>query len=158
MKIYLRTSYDDHDELNNETGLQCNDPSLAQQHQKDETDINLIVRRFTQTGELPQHNMPPLAEDFQGVESMQEAMQLIVDAKDAFMEQPAEVRAKFNNDAALFVEFCSNEKNTPQMEELGLLSQEAVERLTQDRQKAAEKANQDRIDAEAYRSAQKAQK
>ena len=36
------------------------------------------------------------------------------------MTMPADVRARFNNDPALFVDFCSDEANLDEMRKLGL--------------------------------------
>ena len=45
--VFLRTPYNyDKDAATNESGLHCEDASLAQQHFKDECDINNILRQF----------------------------------------------------------------------------------------------------------------
>ena len=49
--VFVRNPYNyDMDKVSNETGLECKDPSLAQQHMKDECDINTIVEQFRVTG------------------------------------------------------------------------------------------------------------
>ena len=53
--IFLRTPYNyDLDAASNESGLACEEPSLAQQHYKDECDINTILQKFNITGLLPE--------------------------------------------------------------------------------------------------------
>lgn len=150
----LKAAYDNFDAESDATGLECKDPSKAQQHEYDSTDINKIVARYTQTGELPQHNMPPLEEDFSEVTDMQTALNLIVEARMAFMEQPADVRAKFDNDPAKFVDFCSNDANYEDMRKMGLLNQEAVNRHIQEQNKLLQQAEKDRQDADAFRKGQ----
>lgn len=158
MRPQLRAAYDDHDEISDATSLVCSDPSLAQQHQKDETDINLIVRKYVQTGELPTHNLPPLQEEFAQVTSIQEAMDRVIEAEHAFMQQPAEVRSRFDNDPSKFVEFCSNTENIKDMKKMGLLNQDATDRLDLEEAREREIAARDKRDAEAFRNEQKAPK
>ena len=58
--IFLRTPYNyDRDAASNESGLACEEPSLAQQHFKDECDINNILRQFNITGLLPESPLSP---------------------------------------------------------------------------------------------------
>jgi len=141
---FLRTPYNyDTEEASNASGLKCEDKSLAQQHLKEETDINNIVQTFTRTGMLPQHSLPPLAEDFQIIKSFQQAMDLVVEARESFQQMPAEVRNRFQNDPARFVEFCSNPDNKAEMRKWGLYSPEAASRFNaedQDRANLIEEA------------------
>lgn len=119
MKLYAPGNYDA-EALSIETGLECNDPSLAQQHMRDETDINEIVRRFGLTGELPEAVRRPTYGDFTGVFDYQSALNAVRAADEAFGEMPAHVRARFGNDAAAFVEFCSDPANAEEFVKLGL--------------------------------------
>ena len=61
MKLpFVRNPYNyDMAAVSQETGLKCQDPSLAQQHMKDECDINVIVERFGVTGQLPGAPLEP---------------------------------------------------------------------------------------------------
>lgn len=119
MKLYAPGNYDA-EALSLDTGLECNDPSLAQQHMRDETDINEIVRRFGLTGELPEAVRRPTYGDFTGVFDYQSALNAVRAADEAFAEMPADVRARFGNDAAAFVEFCSDPSNAEEFKKLGL--------------------------------------
>lgn len=154
MRPQLKAAYDDFTEESDATGLECKDETLTQQNQEADANINNIVRKYTQTGEIPIHNRPPLVEDFALVQNFQDAMNLIVESKATFMEQPADVRNRFNNDPAQFVEFCSNEENRADMRKMGLLSQAEHDRY-QAAQAALEKAAaDDKTAAEAFRKAQ----
>ncbi|WMC01485.1 internal scaffolding protein [Microvirus D_HF4_320] len=129
-KITLRASTYDYDtnEASDETAITCKEPTLTQQHMKDECDINVLVKRYVVTGEMPELTMPPLQGDFLEVPTYQDALNLMVKANQSFMQQPAEIRARFQNDPARFVDFCSNPDNHDQLRELGLWSKEAYAR------------------------------
>lgn len=124
-EVFLRTPYNyDVDAVSNETGLKCEDPSLAQQHFVEECDINYIVERFGVTGQLPENNRPmPTYGDFTGVSDYRQALDAVMQAQDAFMSLPANVRERFDNDPALFVDFCSSTDPADRSEaiELGLI-------------------------------------
>lgn len=111
MKLRSEFSYDA-DLVSFETGLQCDDLSLAQQHFKEECDINTIMERFGQTGQLPDVRMPQYG-DFTGVQDYHSAMNAVVEAQESFMALPAHVRARFDNDPGQFVDFCLAE-DTPE--------------------------------------------
>ncbi len=120
--VFLRTPYNyDTMQVSNETGLECLDESLAQQHAKDETDINTIVRRFGLTGELPSGVRAPQYGDFTSATDYHTAMNAVISANQSFMQLPADVRARFNNDAGAFVDFCSDDKNRDEAQKLGLI-------------------------------------
>lgn len=136
---FLRTPYNyDRDAASDESGLKCEDVSLAVQSERDEVDINTIVRRFGLTGELPHDLRAPTYGDFTEVRDYHTAMNAVSKANEAFDRMPADVRAKFNNDPALFVDFCSDPKNADAMKDMGLLSAEAVKVM--DAKAAADKA------------------
>ena len=61
-------------EASDATALTCADPSLAVQSQKDEADINTIVRNFGLTGKLPANIRPATYGDFTGVDDYQSAL------------------------------------------------------------------------------------
>jgi len=148
----LKNAYDDHNIASNETGLNCPEPTLTQQHDEHDANINNIVATYMKTGQLQGHNRPPLESDFEMITSMQDAMQLIIDARQAFMQQPAQVRSRFNNDPAAFVAFCSDDANKDEMLKMGLLSEEAMQKHKTEAEgrlalAAAEKAELERLRA-----------
>lgn len=119
--MIMRSAYAyDVDEASLETGLRCEDVSRTVQSQKDDADINVIVRRFGLTGTMPVGLVPPVYQDFDGVFDFQSAQNAVIRARDSFMAMPAEIRKRFNNDPQEFVVFCSDEKNLPEMRKLGL--------------------------------------
>lgn len=127
-KVFVRSPFNyDTDQASDEAGLRCDDPSLAQQHQAEEADINTIVRRFGLTGQLPVIPYPPTYADFDGVFDYHEAQNLIRQAQESFMALPAEVRTRFDNDAGKFVAYCSEAGHEDELRKLGLLVPSATD-------------------------------
>jgi phage internal scaffolding protein len=121
---FLRTPYNyDTDKVSDETGLACQDPSLAQQNFKEECDINTIVRNFGLTGELPGQTISPQYGDFTGVLDYHSAVNAVLAAQDEFMELPAQLRSRFNNDPAQLIDFLGNEENREEAIKLGLVAE-----------------------------------
>lgn len=122
----LRTQYNyDADADAIATGLECKDPSKAQQHMAADADINNIVQRYLNEGVLPEIPLPPDQDDFAEVFDFQSAMNVIALAQQSFGRLRADVRKRFSNDPAEFVAFCTEEKdgklvNLAEMEKLGL--------------------------------------
>lgn len=80
------------------TALYCDDESLAKQEFKDECDINIILKRFTRTGEAPPIVLPEHFADLTTRTSYYELSTKIAQANELFYELPAEKRATFLND------------------------------------------------------------
>ncbi len=112
--------------VSQETGLVCEDPSLAQQHMRDECDINVIVERFGVTGQLPVRAIEPSYGDFSGVSDYHTAMNKIKAADEAFMALPAKLRAKFDHDPNALLNFLENEANRDEAIQLGLIDGQPV--------------------------------
>lgn len=130
---FLRTAYNyDMDAASDETGLECKDPTRAQQHFKEETDINTIVERFGITGELPKDLRVPINRDVWEIQDLKGAMNIVNEAREAFMQMPAKVRTTFDNDPAKFVDFVSDEDNRAKAEKLGILVERKNEEQSED--------------------------
>jgi phage internal scaffolding protein len=140
--VFLRTPYNyDRDAATNESALACEEPSLAQQHFKDECDINNILRQFNVTGLLPESPLSPRYGDFTGISDYHTAMNRVIAAQDEFEALPAQIRARFDNDPANLIEFLENSENRLEAEELGLVEKvaaEAVEATINTPEKAAD--------------------
>lgn len=117
----------DADENSDRSKLVFTRPSRTQQSFRDECDINHILKRFNVTGQLPVGSVQPQYGDFSGITDYQSALNAVMAAQESFLQLPAKVRAKFDNDPARFVDFASNEANKDEMKALGLLSQETVQ-------------------------------
>lgn len=106
--------------ISDATGLRCEDPSLAVQSQKDEADINTIVRNFGVTGKLPEGVRIPEYGDFNGVDDYRSAIEAVRAAEDNFMKIPSDLRARLGHDPAKFVEYCADPANLEEMRKIGL--------------------------------------
>lgn len=121
-KVFLRTPYNyDTTEASDASALSCPEPSLAQQHMKDECDINTILRKFSITGQLPENVRMPQYGDFVDAMDYQSSLNAIKAAQESFMQLPADIRSRFDNDAGAFVDFCSNAENYDEAAKLGLV-------------------------------------
>lgn len=101
------------------------DSPFTKQSFKDECDINIILNRYQQTGEMPFINeRSPQYLDATASMDFQTSMQYVAEAQSLFQELPSAIRNRFNNDPAQFLEFCSNENNRQEMAKMGLLKPE----------------------------------
>lgn len=98
-------------------------PTLTQQSQADDADINTIVKRFGLTGQLPTNLRTPQYGDFTGINDYASALKAVAQAADEFMRIPAHIRIKFDNDPQTFLEFCANPENLPALKEMGFTSE-----------------------------------
>lgn len=121
-KVFLRTEFNyDMNEASKESGLECKDPSMAQQQFVEECDINTIVERFGLTGEMPADLKMPVYGDFTQVTDFHSAMNAVREAEGAFMALPAKVRSRFGNDPQQLLEFLADGSNRQEAEFLGLV-------------------------------------
>jgi phage internal scaffolding protein len=119
---FLRTPYNyDTIAASNESGLHCEDATLTQQHFKDETDINNILRQFNITGLLPENKLSPRYGDFTGISDYQSALNAVIAAESEFDALPAQIRARFNNNPEELIQFLENDKNYDEAVKLGLV-------------------------------------
>lgn len=123
-KPFLRTPYNyDMCQASLDTGLLCQDPSLAQQHQREDADINTIVVRFGLTGELPVSQRVAEYGDFTGMTNdYHTSLNMVHAAHEAFFALPAALRERFDNDPAKIIEFCNNSENREEAIKLGLIA------------------------------------
>lgn len=114
----------DSDALSNETGLKCEDVSLAVQSEKDNCDINILLERFAVTGRIPVVPVPSELLEFGEIFDFRIAMDVLNTGKKAFSALPAKTRAYFDNDPEAFVAFCGDSANLPELRRLGLAEPE----------------------------------
>lgn len=122
-ELYLRTPFNyDRDYASLASGLTCLDPTRAQQQFKEDTDINTLVERYHLTGEIPQNIRVPLPPEFIEATDYQQAQNLLIEADQAFMAMPANVRKEFDNDPARFLEFVHDDRNRDRAQQLGIVN------------------------------------
>jgi len=94
--------------------------TLAQQHAKDEVDINNIMKRYRKTGiidHVAKHQGSYGEHD--GID-YHSSMNIIRKADEMFLELPSQVRKEFGNDPAEFLDFVDNSANIERLSEMGL--------------------------------------
>lgn len=94
--------------------------SLTQKHQAKETDINVIVERFRVTGMAPVRLDVFNLERFDEIWDYQSAMNQVVAAQREFLNVPAKIRARFENDPQQFAAFVSDPANADELVKLKL--------------------------------------
>lgn len=120
LKVRSRFNYDP-DAASEITGLITPEETRTQQQFQEESDINVLVRRFRITGQLPENVRMPTYADFGEIYDFHSAANAIAEANEAFHAMPADIRKRFGNDPAEFVAFCSNENNRKEAEAMGLV-------------------------------------
>lgn len=106
-------------------GYVSENPSVTQQHFKDEADINFIVATYASGGVIPGNTgaapRQPMYGDFSNLpESAQDAYNQILEAKSNFDHLPLEIRKRFNFDPAVFFEFVQDPANVDELVSMGL--------------------------------------
>ena len=108
--------------------IEFTEPSMTEQHFKDECDINTIVKSYQATGVLPQGNREPLFGDFAEFPTdLQASQQYFDDASQRFMELPATLRREFDNDPVKLLAFLQDDNNRERAIALGLVNAPPVQ-------------------------------
>lgn len=97
-----------------------NEESMTQQDDAQDCDINVIMKRYGGTGQLPVQVREPLYGDFTTASDYRTMLDTIRATEEAWGEIPAEVRDRFNNDPEKFMDFINDEKNLDEARKLGL--------------------------------------
>lgn len=100
--------------------------TLTQQQFKEDCDVNLIMEKYMKTGMMPQSVAPLLEGDFSNLPSYAEALQTVIDAQDMFMEIPAKIRQRFDNNPQELMNFLADESNTEEAIKLGLKNPKVI--------------------------------
>lgn len=95
-------------------------PSLTVAEHAIDADINVIMKRFGVTGKMPENVRLPQYGDFTQVGDYRSALEAVRSAQEAFMEIPADIRARFDNDPQNLLTFAADPANVPKLVELGL--------------------------------------
>lgn len=104
------------------------EPSLTAQEFAEECDINVIMQRHPDIGAYNRSLREPIYADFTSVpNNLQEAMEQVRVASNAFYELPAQVRREFDNDPVRFADFASDPDNVDQLRDWGLAKPKAVD-------------------------------
>lgn len=107
--------------------LQPRGESRTKQSFKAECDINHIMARFLRTGVIDAQNRhAPRYGDCSG-QDFTSYMNIIASSRSIFQELPAQLRARFENSPAKFLDFVHDARNAEEARELGLLKPAAPE-------------------------------
>lgn len=96
-------------------------PSRTRQSDAYAADINNIMARYEETGVLPTVNRGLFFADVSDVGGFDNAITLVHGIERAFLEYPPDLRKRFDNDPAKFVDFTQDPNNHEEMVEMGLL-------------------------------------
>lgn len=101
-------------------GITFTQPTLTQQHSKDEVDINKIMARYIKTGVIDHvaKYQPQYTDNSET--DYHSSMNIVIKADAMFSELPSTVRKQFNNDPASFLAFVNDEANHSKLAEMGL--------------------------------------
>ena len=94
---------------------------LTEQAHKNETDMNQILRDYRKTGLIRHANKHEGKYDDVSVQDFQSAMLIVSNAQAMFATLPADMRKRFGNSPAAFLEFVQNPENKDEMRKLGIL-------------------------------------
>lgn len=101
-------------------GTVNNKPSMTQQNLTHQCNVNSIVQRYRKSGALPLNRQSGVFGDFSQAKSFHEAQNMLIAAQDAFMEIPASIRTRFNNNPQELINFMENPENQEEAYKLGL--------------------------------------
>lgn len=115
-------SYLDRPPQNN---LKC--PELSRTHQEflEDSDINVIVRKYADCAGFVDPSVPrkrkPVYGDFADLGDLQDHMNNVIKVQEIFADLPAEVRIQFENDPIQFAQFASDQRNITKLMDLGVI-------------------------------------
>lgn len=104
---------------NRKYAITFSQPTLTQQHSKDETDINKIMARYIKTGVIDHlAKYQPQYTDNNAID-YHESQNIIIKANDMFGDLPSSIRREFDNDPAKFLDYVQDPENHENLENLG---------------------------------------
>lgn len=108
------------------TAIYCHEPSLTKQEFAEEADINVILERFTKSGEPPPQVLPEHFTDLTGRRTYFDMQTQIATANVAFYNLPASLRAEHLNDPARWADAVIAAVETGNREKLDALGVDAT--------------------------------
>jgi phage internal scaffolding protein len=102
-------------------GVDCGESMTEQAHAK-ECDMNHILRQYQKTGLIKHAKENQGRYDDVTSQDFQEAMFLVTQAQNMFNELPANIRNRFGNDPAAFMDFVHDPSNQAEMARMGILA------------------------------------
>lgn len=131
----FRSAYAHRDEQLHQ-GIVFDEPSLTDQSQYKDTDINNIVRRYQTTGLLDSPGAVPFETlqygDATLLPDYQTALDLVNNVQEEFSSLPSEVREKFGHDPMQLLDALQDPSKQQMLQDIGLLSKPANPDLVPD--------------------------
>ncbi len=95
--------------------------SLTKQSFQNDCNINNIMKKFEKTGQINHFNDHQGGYgEYIGYEDYHISLNKILEANSAFAALPSEIRTKFHNDPAIFLEYTQDPENLPELRKMGL--------------------------------------
>ena len=116
MKLNIRKPYD-----RERFAFKCDGDSLTEQSHADSCDVNKIVAQAVRNGvplDLPDTSA---FADVSDTMPYDEAIRVVRQAEDSFMNLPASLRARFDNSPSAFLDFFNDPDNYDECVDLGLI-------------------------------------
>lgn len=107
------------------------EPTLTQQQYKESSDVNNIIKQYSETGVLPTHNKVAQFLDVSNIADYQQSLQTVFEAQKAFDSLPSHVRTRFENDPNKLLDFMSQTDNYDEALSLGLVNPKIQNEQTQ---------------------------
>lgn len=90
-------------------------PSRTKQSFRKMTDINTLVEKYKRTGQFAHTNKrTPFYGDVSNMKSYEDALKVVIHARETFEALPVRVRERFDYDPAKMVAFFSDPENLPE--------------------------------------------
>jgi len=104
------------------------EPTKTRVELQDQCDVNLIIKKYQETGELSHINnrQNGVYADLSNMPDYQQSLDMIITAETAFMDLPSSLRERFENDPAKLVKFMSDERNFEEAIKLGLVNKKDI--------------------------------
>ncbi len=103
------------------TGITFTGKTRTKQSEAQDADINAIIKRHDRTGVVTHlASKAPRYGDFSQSVTLQEALDLVHQSDDAFMQLPSEVRRESGNDPARMLELLATQEGTERLIEARL--------------------------------------
>lgn len=100
--------------------LNCGEGLTEQAHKK-ECDMNYILRNYQKTGMIKHAREHEGRYDDVTAIDFQEAQIIVANAKTMFEELPANLRKRFSNNPAEFLDFAQNPENKQELSKMGII-------------------------------------
>lgn len=107
-------------------GIAFTQPSKAVQSEKNNVDINTIVKRYKKTGLLPVLDRKQLYGDFSNSEDFLTLQNKIANVRSDFERLPSAMRERFSNDPGQLIDFLADPANVKEAVEMKLLPVSAL--------------------------------